>query len=106
MSQLRKARLDAKLSQERLAALSGVSVQTIQYIERSHAPSSPRDESSQIATSLVTMLKLITGLKDLPPGDYTVDEFLSDQTAFTRGEVEAGFDTGLSKTKRQRGTAV
>ena len=101
MPQLRKARMAAGLSIDKLADRSGVSAATILDIERHRAPGSRRAKQSQTTTKLPTMLKLIVGLKGLSPGQYSIEEFVGGQTAFTLEELQAaGFDDDGPKRRQ------
>lgn len=100
--QLRQARKTAGLSVEKLAERAGVSPSTILDIERHRAPGSRLAKQSQTTTKLPTMLKIIVGLKGLSPGQYSIEEFVGGQTAFSLEELQAAGFGDVDSTKRLR----
>lgn len=84
---LRAARDEAGYTQKSLRELSGVSTSTISHIECHRGPDVPRSEWRPTKTKLSTALKLASALSHLPPGEYSLDEFVRSQRLFTELEI-------------------
>lgn len=84
---LRQARVEAGNTQRQLNELSGVSPSTISHIECHRGPDVPKYERRPTKTKLSTALRLAAALSQLPPGDYSLEEFILSQTLFTELEM-------------------
>lgn len=96
---LRGLRDAAGLTQKDLSWASRVSTSTISHIECHRGPDVPPSERRPTRTKLRTALKLAAALSQLPPGDYTLEEFISRQALFTEGELYEAAQTGFLTTK-------
>ena len=84
---LRTARDGANLTQRELKELSGVSTSTISHIECHRGPDVPRDQLRTTKTKLSTAIKLMHALNNLPPGQYSLDDFVAGQSVFSKMEI-------------------
>lgn len=84
---LRDARKDADLTQRRLSGRAGVSVSTISNIECHRGPDVPLSERRLTKSKLSTALKLVQALKKMPPGQYSMEDFLANQSIFCEQEM-------------------
>lgn len=84
---LQSLRSAASLTQVQLGKEAGVRPSTISHIECHRGKDVPMSEPRKTKTRLRTAVKLSTALNQLPPGTYSLDEFIGLQTLFPEGEL-------------------
>lgn len=100
--QLRTARDQAGLTQRVLRKLSGVSTSTISDIECHRGPDVPPSERRRTKTKLSTALRLASVLSQLPPGEYSVEQFARSQSLFTELEIFEALANQRAREARRR----
>lgn len=98
---LRSSRNAAHLTQKQLSNSSGVSASTISHIECHRGPNVPKSELRPTKTKLSTALRLTVALEGVAAGDYSIDDFIAQQTIFTKLEIYEAVRTGYLRTARK-----
>ncbi|HTK39657.1 MAG TPA: helix-turn-helix transcriptional regulator [Patescibacteria group bacterium] len=98
---LRSARHAAQQTQRSLGAQAGVSASTISHIECHRGPDVPAEQRRKTKTRLTTALKLSAALAQLPPGDYSLEEFVERQNLFGEAELYEALVNQRARTLRR-----
>lgn len=96
---LRAERDSCGLTQKELGAAAGVSPSTISHIECHRGPNVPRDQLRSTKTKLDTACRLAVAVDRIPPGEYSLEEFISMQSVFTEPEM---YEAPVNQRERER----